>query len=84
VYPLYSIVLAAFARAGALHVLRGVLYGLFAFVAFFLTLGLVLPHTSIAVGYVCAIAAALVVQLTSLGPVTAAARRLDTDDVAGA
>jgi hypothetical protein len=84
VYPLYSIVLAAFARSGALHVLRGVLYGLFAFVAFFLTLGLVLPHASIAVGYVCATAAALVVQLASLRPVTAAARRLDADDVAGA
>jgi hypothetical protein len=71
VYPLYSIVLASFAHhaAGApaaLRVLRGVLVGLFAFVAFFFTLGLVLPHTSIAVGYLCAAAAVAGVQLVSV------------------
>jgi hypothetical protein len=70
VYPLYSITLASFAHhaAGApaaLRVLRGVLIGLFAFVAFFFTLGILLPHTSIAVGYLCAAAALLTVQLVS-------------------
>ena len=89
VYPLYSIVLAAFAQheagpAAALRVLRGVLIGLFAFVAFFLVVGLVLPHVSIAVGYALATAAALAVQLASLRSVAAAAGRLDADDVAGA
>jgi hypothetical protein len=87
VYPLYSIVLAAFAEqlegaGAALRVLRGVLIGLFAFVAFFLVIGLVLPHVSIALGYTAAAAAACVAQLFSLRPVTAAARRLDPDDVA--
>ena len=71
VYPLYSITLASFAHhaAGApaaLRVLRGVLIGLFAFVAFFFTLGILLPHTSIAVGYLCAAAAVLMVQLVSV------------------
>jgi hypothetical protein len=68
VYPLYTIVMAAFAGGAAegLVVLRGVLYGLFAFVAFFLTLGLLLHHVSIAPAYVSAAAAALVVQALSL------------------
>jgi hypothetical protein len=89
VYPLYSIVLAAFAEhvegaGSALRVLRGVLIGLFAFVAFFLVVGLVLPHVSVAVGYVLAGVAAFVVQLASLRPVAAAAGRLDADEIAGA
>jgi hypothetical protein len=70
VYPLYSIVLATFAHhaAGApaaVRVLRGVLLGLFAFPAFFVTIGLLLPHASIAVAYVAAVAAVGVVQLAS-------------------
>lgn len=68
VYPLYSIVLAAFAGSAVagLAVLRGVLFGLFAFLAFFLVLGLLLPHLSIAPAYVCATASALAVQSLSL------------------
>ena len=70
VYPLYSIVLASFAHraagpGAALRVLRGVLLGLFAFLAFFLTLGAVLPHVSIAAGYLCAVAAAVSAQVLS-------------------
>lgn len=68
VYPLYSIVLAAFAGSAVagLAVLRGVLFGLFGFLAFFLVLGLLLPHLSVAPAYVCAAAAALAVQSLSL------------------
>jgi hypothetical protein len=70
VYPLYSIVLASFAHhaagpGAALRVLRGVLLGLFAFLAFFVTLGLVLPHVSLALGYLGAVAAAAAAQLVS-------------------
>lgn len=70
VYPLYSIVLATFAHhasgpPAAVRVLRGVLLGLFAFPAFFLTIALLLPHASIAVSYVAAAAAVGAVQLVS-------------------
>jgi len=70
VYPLYSIVLAVFAHHAAgppatVRVLRGVLLGLFAFPAFFLTIGLLLPHASIAVTYLAAVAAVGAVQLVT-------------------
>jgi hypothetical protein len=69
--PLYVSILTVFAHrhqgpAAAAHVLRGLLYGLFAFAGFFLALNLLLETTSIAVAFVSAIAVALAVQGTTL------------------
>lgn len=69
-FPLYGTVLAAFAHriegAGqAVRVLRGLLLGLFAFASFFLALALLLP-VGVAVAFLVAIAAGLVVQGASL------------------
>ena len=73
VYPLYSVVLAAFAHAhageaGAVQILRGLLLGLYSFVGFYLVLPLFLMHAGIAVSFVVAFAAALVIQAVSLVP----------------
>ena len=51
-YPLYTVVLAAFAHvqageAGAVEVLRGLLLGLYAFVAFYLLAAALLPRATI-------------------------------------
>ena len=51
--PLYVTILAIFAQrhqgpAAAAHVFRGLLYGMFAFTGFFITLSLLLERTSIA------------------------------------
>ena len=69
--PLYVTILAIFAHrhqgpAAAAHVLRGLLYGMFAFAGFFITLGLLLQKTGIAVSFLAAMAVALVVQGTTL------------------
>ena len=69
--PLYTAILAIFAHrlqggAGAVHVLRGMLYGLFAFLGFFGTLCSLLPHAGIALSFLAAIGAALSVQGASL------------------
>ncbi|MBK9924240.1 MAG: hypothetical protein IPP66_03015 [Anaerolineales bacterium] len=69
--PLYVSILTVFAHrhqgsAAAAHVLRGLLYGLFAFAGFFLTLNLLLERTGIAVAFISAIMVALAVQGTSL------------------
>jgi len=74
VYPLYSAVLATFARrlegrAAAAGLLRGLLIGLFSFAAFYSALGLLLPHIGTAGAFASAIAAALCVQAASLGRV---------------
>ncbi len=69
--PLYVSILTVFAHrhqgpAAAAHVLRGLLYGLFAFAGFFLTLNLLLERTGIALAFIAAIMVALTVQGTSL------------------
>jgi hypothetical protein len=69
--PLYVTILAVFAHrhqgpAAAAHVLRGLLYGMFAFAGFFITLGLLIERTGIAASFAAAIAVALAVQGTSL------------------
>lgn len=69
--PLYVSLLTVFAHrhqgaAAAAHVLRGLLYGLFGFASFFLTLNLMLESAGIAVAFLSAIAVALAIQGTSL------------------
>jgi hypothetical protein len=69
--PLYVTILTIFAHrrqgpAAAAHVLRGLLYGLFAFAGFFLTLNLLLETVGIAAAFLSAIAVALTIQGTSL------------------
>lgn len=69
--PLYASILTVFAHrhqgaAAASHVLRGLLYGLFAFAGFFLTLNLLLERTGLAAAFLSAIAVALTIQGTSL------------------
>jgi len=73
VYPLYTVVLAAFAHrlegpAGAVQVLRGLLVGLFSFVCFYSTLSLSLVDAGIGPAFVLAFAVALTVQALSLRP----------------
>jgi hypothetical protein len=69
--PLYVTILAIFAHhhqgpAAAAHVLRGLLYGLFAFAGFFITLCLLLEKAGVAPSFLLAITVALAVQGTSL------------------
>lgn len=69
--PLYVTILSVFAHrdhgfAAAVHVLRGLLYGLFAFMGFFLVLSLLIENTSIGVSFGLAILTALSVQGMSL------------------
>lgn len=83
VYPLYTVVLAAFAHAhegepGAVQVLRGLLLGLYSFVGFYFVLAVALPRLHIAPAFVAAFAAALVVQAVSLLAVVRAARASPT------
>jgi hypothetical protein len=69
--PLYITILTIFAHrdqgpTAAAHVLRGLLYGMFAFTGFFITLGLLLERTSIAAAFLSATFMALVIQGGSL------------------
>jgi len=69
--PLYVSILTVFAQrhqgpAAAAHVLRGLLYGLFGFVGFFITLGLLIENAGIAASFLSAIAVTLAIQGTSL------------------
>jgi hypothetical protein len=69
--PLYVTILTIFAHrhqgpAAAAHVLRGLLYGLFAFAGFFITLGLLIESTGIGPSFLSAILVALAVQGSSL------------------
>jgi hypothetical protein len=82
VYPLYSAVLAAFAQraagaAAAVQVLRGLLVGLFSFVAFYLALALLLPRLAIAPAFTSAFAACFAVQALSLVPLLRARKAAD-------
>ena len=65
--PLYTAILTVFAHringpAGAASVLRGLLFGLFGFAGFFLALSLLIESSGITIGFLSAIAAALVIQ----------------------
>ncbi|MBI5351144.1 MAG: hypothetical protein HZB50_00735 [Chloroflexi bacterium] len=69
--PLYVTILTIFAHrhqgpAAAAHVLRGLLYGMFAFTGFFIVLSLLIEKTSLAVSFGTAVMTALVVQGSSL------------------
>ena len=69
--PLYVTILTIFAHrhqgpAAAAHVLRGLLYGMFAYAWFFITLGLMLEKQGISISFGAAILVALAVQGTSL------------------
>jgi hypothetical protein len=69
--PLYVTILSIFAHrhqgpAAAAHVLRGLLYGMFAFAGFFITLSLLIAKAGIAFSFLSAIAVALAIQGTSL------------------
>jgi len=71
VYPLYTVVLAAFAHRhegepGSVQVLRGLIVGLYSFVCFYLVLPLALMHFSTVAAFALAFAAALAVQAASL------------------
>ena len=70
-YPLFAVILTAFGHqqdgaAAAVSVLRGLLFGLFSFVAFCLVLALGLPGLGIAGAFTAAVAVALLVQGASL------------------
>ncbi len=70
-FPLFASVLAVFAHrtlgaAAARAVLRGLLLGLFAFAAFFVTLGALIERLGIGPAFAAAIVAALAVQTASL------------------
>ncbi|MFN8411696.1 MAG: hypothetical protein U0Z26_04845 [Anaerolineales bacterium] len=65
--PLYVSILTVFAHrhdgaASGINVLRGLIYGLFAFASFFLVLGLLIPNHSLTVSFLAAILAALTTQ----------------------
>jgi len=69
--PLYVTILSIFAHrdhgpAAAAHVLRGLLYGMFAFTGFFLVLSLLIEKTSLGVSFGLAALTALAVQGVSL------------------
>jgi len=76
-YPIYASVLAAFAHAqrggmAAIHVVRGLCYGLLAFASFFFVIGALIERLGIGLAFAGAIAAALAVQTLTL-------RRLRTE-----
>ena len=66
-YPIFATVLAVFAHrlqgsAAARQVLRGLLMGLYGFASFFVVLSLLLPRTSLALAFMGASLAAMLVQ----------------------
>jgi len=70
-FPLYAAMLAVFAHrlggpAAAAEVWRGLLFGLFSFLAFFTVLAAVLVPVGIALGFLLAIASAMTLQGASL------------------
>ncbi|MDO9299932.1 MAG: hypothetical protein Q7T89_01050 [Anaerolineales bacterium] len=69
--PLYVTILTIFAHrnqgpAAAAHVLRGLLYGMFAFTGFFITLSLLIKQVSLTAAFGSAILTALIIQGSSL------------------
>jgi len=78
-FPVYAGILTVFAHrlhgaAAAVQVLRGLLLGLFAFVAFFVVLGAALEPLGVALAFTAATATALAVQVGSLWFVLASPR----------
>lgn len=70
-FPVYAAILATFAHRldgwnAAVQVLRGLLFGLFSFAAFFTVLALLIEHSALGVSFLVAIIACLVVQVCSL------------------
>lgn len=69
--PLYISILTAFAHrhqgsAGAVSVLRGLVYGMFAFATFYLVLGWLIQNTALTVSFGAAIVVTLIVQGVTL------------------
>jgi len=69
--PLYVTILTIFAHrdrgpAAAAHVLKGLLYGMFAFIGFFIVLSLLIEHVSLGISFGTAVLTALTVQGLSL------------------
>jgi hypothetical protein len=65
--PLYTTILTVFSHrlqgpAGAAHVLRGLLFGLFGFAGFFLTLSLLIEKSGITIGFLAAVVTTLIIQ----------------------
>lgn len=84
VYPLYSVVLAVFAHrshgaAAAGQVLRGLIVGLFSFVAFYCVLAITLPRIGIAGAFASAVVAMLAVQGATLPLLFGAGARSSVD-----
>src|SRR5262245_23182813 len=75
-FPVYAAILTVFAHAGgpapAIQVLRGLLFGLFAFAAFFVVLGALIQPLGLAAGFALATATAVAIQGGSLAIVVAA------------
>ncbi|HNN13559.1 MAG TPA: hypothetical protein PKL78_08375 [Anaerolineales bacterium] len=70
-FPLFASILAIFSQRqqgadGAIHVLRGLVYGLFAFAGFYLVLGLLIERIGLGGAFGLAILSALLIQGTSL------------------
>lgn len=70
-FPLFAGILTIFAQRqqgadGAIHVLRGLTFGLFAFAGFYLVLGSLIEQTSLAVSFGLATLTALMIQGTTL------------------
>ncbi|HEY1389174.1 MAG TPA: hypothetical protein VGF38_11575 [Ktedonobacterales bacterium] len=70
-FPTYAAILTVFAHrqrgpASGVHVLRGLLFGLYACAAFFLVVAVLLTHLGIALTFLCAIVCAVAVQAGSL------------------
>ncbi len=70
-FPLFASILAIFAQRqqgaeGAVHVLRGLVFGLFAFAGFYLVLGLWIEQTSLTMSFGMASLTALMIQGSSL------------------
>ena len=80
--PLYVTILTIFAHrnqgpAAAAHVLRGLLYGMFAFTGFFITLSLLIKQVSLAAAFGSAILTALIIQGSSLLILSRSRKRSD-------
>lgn len=82
-YPIYASVLGVFAhvqRGGgaATQVMRGLCYGIVAFAAFFLCIGVLVDRAGIGIAFACAALAALLVQATTLTRIRTTASRSPT------
>jgi hypothetical protein len=69
--PLYTAILTVFAHRlqgsmGAINVLRGLLFGMFAFVGFFFTLSLLIEYVGVGLAFIVAIVITLLIQGSTL------------------